>query len=45
MWVEHIRQWLQEATWEEEPDVINWEKMVTLVQAAFWEGSLDEACD
>ena len=29
---------------EEELDVTNWENVVKLVQVAFWEGSLDEAC-
>ena len=41
---EHIHQWLQEATWEEDPDVSNWNKVVTLVQEAFWEGFLPNAC-
>ena len=44
MQADNILQWLQEATREENLDVANWEKLVALVEAAFWERSLDKAC-
>ena len=36
MRVEYICQWLREAIREKYPDATNWEKVVAIVQAAFW---------
>ena len=40
MRVEHLHQWLQKATRDEEPGAINWQKVVAIVQAAFHDGTL-----
>ena len=44
MQLEHLHQWLWEATLTKETDTINWRKVVALEQAEFQEGSLAEAC-
>ena len=44
MRVEHLRQWLREVTREKNPDDTNWIKLAALMQAAFQEESLTEAC-
>ena len=33
MRLEHLRQWLIDATWDDTPDTINWMKVVAIVQA------------
>ena len=40
MRVEHLHQWLQEATWEESTDAANWEKVAEIEQVECWERSL-----
>ena len=39
---EHLRQWLIAATWDDTPDSTNWQKVVSIVQAAFNAGALAE---
>ena len=40
MRAEHLYQWLQEATREEDPETTHWQKVVVIVQAAFRNGTL-----
>ena len=37
---EHLRQWLIAATFEDSTDATNWLKVVSIVQAAFQDGTL-----
>ena len=41
---EHLHQWLIAATWDDNPDSTNWLKVVSIVQAAFRDGTLAEEC-
>ena len=41
---EHLRQWLIAATRDNTPDATNWQKIVTIVQAEFSDGTLDKEC-
>ena len=37
---EHLHQWLHEETWDKAPDATNWQKVVSIVQEAFHNGTL-----
>ena len=43
MKVEHLNSWLRDATREKEPDTETWDKVVSVIQVAFWEGYIPEA--
>ena len=43
MKVEHIKAWLWEETREKYPDTETWDKVVSVIQVAFWEGYIPEA--
>ena len=40
--VEHLRQWLIAAMWDDSPDATNWMEVVVIVQAEFQDGTLAE---
>ena len=44
MRAEHLSVWLCAATWEEQPDPGNWEKFISIIQAAFRVGELVVPC-
>ena len=44
MRAEHLRMWLCTAMREEDPDPGNWEKVVSIIQAAFSGGELAASC-
>ena len=44
MWAEHLRMWLNAASWEESPDDMHWWKVVGLVQTIFQERKLMAEC-
>ena len=41
---EHLRMWLRAATWEERPDLGNWDKVVAMIQSAFRRVELVAPC-
>ena len=41
---EHLHQWLIAATQDEFPDVTNWLKVFSIMQADFQDGTLDKEC-
>ena len=40
---EHLKAWLWAATRDKEPDTKMWEKVVSIIHVAFWEGYIPEA--
>ena len=44
MTVEHLRQWMIDATWYDTPDATNCQKVVAIVQAALYDGTLTKEC-
>ena len=44
MRAEHLRQWLTAATRDDAPDATNCLKVITIVQAAYCDGTLAEEC-
>ena len=44
MKVEHLRMYHRAEKWEEDPDLGNWDKVVTIIQAAFRGGELAAPC-
>ena len=40
MQAEHLSMWFRVAMREEDPDLVNWEKVVNIIQAAFRVGEL-----
>ena len=42
MLAEHLHQWLIAATRDDAPDATNWLKVITIVQAAYYDGTLAE---
>ena len=43
MKAEHLKAWLHAANREKEPDIETWDKVVSIIQVAFWEGYIPEA--
>ena len=40
---EHLKAWLRSATRKKDPDTKKWDKAVSVIQVAFWEGKIPEA--
>ena len=43
MKAEHLKAWLWSATREKETDTKTWDRVVSIIQVAFWEGYIPEA--
>ena len=44
MRAENLKMWLCAATWEEDPNPGNWEKVLSIIQADFRGGELAASC-
>ena len=40
---ENLKEWLRAATREKEPDTETWDKVVSVIHVAFWEGYIPDA--
>ena len=43
MKVEHLQAWLQAATRDKDTDTETWDKVVSVIHIAFWEGYIPDA--
>ena len=43
MKAEHLKAWLRSETRNKDPDTETWDKVVSVIQVAFWEGYIPEA--